>query len=331
MRLTVLLGAGGVGKTTLAAGYALALARAGGRVGLLGIDPSRRLQGALGLALSDTETALPDEPRCRAAVLAPAESLRRWASESCDDETRGRLFANPFFLALADQLATATDVIAAIRLAEWVDRDPRLTDLVVDTAPGLNALEFLRRPRRLAAFLEGDLVVWLRRAARSSGTHRLLGALSRIGGGELLRDLASFLDLIEQPVSRMLARVAEACRLVEEGARVLLVTTVRDDAATTAASIARALGEVGVTPGAVVVNRTLRATLEAELARVDPASLDGAALALHRYARAYAATQTRVVEAVRGLAPSCLLVPAARETRRRDALADLGDHLRRDD
>ena len=58
-RLHVLLGAGGVGKTTLAAGYAVALARAGGRVGLLGIDPARRLSGALGLTLADREVVVP--------------------------------------------------------------------------------------------------------------------------------------------------------------------------------------------------------------------------------------------------------------------------------
>ena len=52
-RLHVLLGAGGVGKTTLAAGFALSLARAGSRVGLLGIDPARRLQSALGVTLQD--------------------------------------------------------------------------------------------------------------------------------------------------------------------------------------------------------------------------------------------------------------------------------------
>ena len=78
-RLHVLLGAGGVGKTTLAAGYALALAREGRRVGLLGIDPARRLQGALGLALPDLEVPVPGAPRLQAALLRPTDCLRRWA------------------------------------------------------------------------------------------------------------------------------------------------------------------------------------------------------------------------------------------------------------
>jgi len=41
---------------------------------------------------------------------------------------------------LADRLAAATDLLAAVRVAEWAERDPQMTDLVVDTAPGVNAI-----------------------------------------------------------------------------------------------------------------------------------------------------------------------------------------------
>lgn len=337
-RLTVLLGAGGVGKTTLAAGYALALARAGRRVGLLGIDPSRRLQGALGIPLADVEQPVPSAPGCRAAVLAPAESLRRWAAEACDEETRARLFANPFFVALADRLATATDVVAAIRVAEWAERDPSLTDLVVDTAPGLNALEFLRRPRHLSAFLEADLVSWFRKAAlptRSGGLlprARVVAAgLARLVGGSLFLDFADFLAAVEAPTERMLGRVAQARSFVEDHARIVLVTAVRDDTAGTAAAIARALREAGLEPTATVVNRAVPSALEGELAGIDVEALAREARTLARYARGYAATQARTIDAVTPLAPRCVLVPAVRgldEHRRLDALADLGETLR---
>jgi anion-transporting ArsA/GET3 family ATPase len=328
-RLHVLLGAGGVGKTTLAAAYAIALAGQGRRVGLLGIDPARRLQGALGLMLTDREAPVPGAGELRAALLRPDECLRRWAVEACgpsevagDREARARLLRNPFFVALADRLATSTDVLAAVRVAEWVDADPAMTDLVVDTAPGLNAIEFLRRPRSLATFLEGPLVRWLRAIARvpsaaspfgahvladvlRGGARRALGGLARLGGSELLLDLADFLASVEGMLEQMLARAARVQALLPR-AEILLVTTVRDDAAVAARALAEALAAAGLHPRAAVLNRAMPSTLAAELAA---AQVPAAAEPLVRYATAYAAIQRRVIEATRPLAPFVVVVP----------------------
>ncbi len=330
-RLTVLLGAGGVGKTTLAAAYSLALARSGRRVGLLGIDPSRRLKSALGVDLSDRETPLRDAPECKAAILEPKECLRRWAADGLPDgASRERLFANPFFLALADRLATATDVLAAIRIAEWAEHDPTLTDLVVDTAPGINAIEFLRRPRHLAELLDGDLVRWLRRGASHASTRLLLSSLRAFGGARLFADLAELFTLIEEPVERMLARVGEARRFVEADAQLLLVTAVRDDAAVTATAIRDALGELGLRTTATIVNRTLPAALEEALAQTDIERLSPSAAVLLRYARVQAATQARVEAAARACEKNVVLVPTMRRLERRDrldGLAAVGEEL----
>jgi anion-transporting ArsA/GET3 family ATPase len=349
-RLHVLLGAGGVGKTTLAAGYALALARTGARVGLLGIDPARRLQGALGIALGDVEVDVPvpgpvvrEGGGVRAALLAPDQCLRRWAEEACPDpDARARLGKNPFFLALADRLAGATDVLAAVRVAEWIERHPDATDLIVDTAPGLDAIEFLRRPRVLTAFLEGRLVTWLRWLARADGTFprgaamRALGAVARIGGTRLLSDLAEFVSLVEGVFARMLARLEVVQQwLARPTTEIMLVTTVREDAAEGARAIAAELSTVGLAARRVVINRALSPEVVAELGTLDepapsPALSSGAAsgAAVVRYARAYAAVQRHVTDGARALAP-IVLVPHAPEAAeaKLESLAALGAFL----
>jgi anion-transporting ArsA/GET3 family ATPase len=345
-RLSVLLGAGGVGKTTLAAGHAIALARAGGRVGLLGIDPARRLQGALGVTLGDVEAAValpgPGAGELHAALLSPADCMRRWSAEACPDpEARARLFANPFFVALADRLATSTDVLAAVRIAEWAERDPALTDLVVDTAPGLNAVEFLRRPESLTAFLEGRLVGWLRAIGRGGGggafgavlrgvARRTLGGIARIAGTRVILELADLLSLIEGVLEQMLARLERAQRTLRDpSTEILLVAAVRDDAAHVAEQLAAALGAVGLRPRATVVNRALPPALDAELAAIPPAAIPPEAAAVVRYARAQAAMERRVIAAVAPLGPVAV-VPSVRgldEDGRLDALALLGERL----
>jgi len=345
-RLHVLLGAGGVGKTTLAAGYALALAQTPDRrVGLLGIDPSRRLKDALGMALTDADAPVPGARALRAAVLQPAESVRRWAAEACPDPgTRERLFANPFFAALADRLATATDIFAAARVAEWVEHDPALTDLVVDTAPGLNAIEFLTRPERVAAFLEGRLVGWLRWLARHGatgasegrlrgGARRIFEALVRIGGSRMLLDLADFFSLVEGMFTTLLARVQSTQRwLHDDSTQLLVVTGARHDGAQTATALVQALSDAGLVPRAVILNRALpaglaeyAATLEATIAS-DPGS--GPVI---RYALSYAAIQARALAGVRGLAGRTAIVPDAPGLdgdARLESLARIGETLR---
>lgn len=360
-RLHVLLGAGGVGKTTLAAGFALSLARAGSRVGLLGIDPARRLQSALGVTLQDR--AMPvagwQDPRSlsgetgslHTALLRPEDCLRRWAEESSHDpEALAQLLRNTFFLALADRLAAAADVLAAIRVAEWAERDSAMTDLVVDTAPGLNAIDFLRRPRALTAFLEGRLIRWLRAIAPSRSRHALTDVLrggarrtafglSRLGGMKLLLELGDFVSLVEAMLERMLERLDRAQKwLRDPSTEILLVTAVRDDAADAARNIASALDAAGLAPRATVLNRTLPDTLATELARVthrEPATSEAPwpreALVVATYARLYIDMQSRVAAAVRPLAPRFVVVPAARgldEDTRIGALTALGDRLR---
>jgi anion-transporting ArsA/GET3 family ATPase len=342
--LHVLLGAGGVGKTTLAAGYGVALARAGGRVGLLGIDPSYRLQDALGIRLGDRAVTVPGAPGLSAALLVPGDALRRWSSEDVEDRAaQARLLANPFFLALSDRLASATDVLASVRVAEWAERDPALTDLVVDTAPGLNALEFLRRPEQVEAFLTGRLVTalrWLAHIERQgsfsaveAGARRMLAGLARIGGTRMLLDLAELLSLVQRPFEHLLARLGRA-RLWLEGddARILLVTSARDEAAAaTAIQTCAVLQDLGMGPWATIVNRALPAALGRELAAVEQEATTPEAAAEVRYARACATAQERVVAQVARLAPRLVVLGAGRGLDgegRLEALAAIGEQLR---
>ena len=166
-RLHLFLGAGGVGKTTLSAGFALALAQQGRHVGLMSIDPAKRLQGALGLDELPESGAQIELPNCpgsvRASVLHIGESLKRWVNEAgLSKAAQERLYENQLFRALAERLATATDTFAAVRMAEWPEREEGLTDLVVDTAPGIHAIDFLSKPEKLSAFLDGKLIEWLK-------------------------------------------------------------------------------------------------------------------------------------------------------------------------
>ena len=72
-RVVVCAGAGGVGKTTVAAALALGAAGRGRRVLCLTIDPAKRLADSLGFAGTRGETLVVDPERLRALGL-PAEA-----------------------------------------------------------------------------------------------------------------------------------------------------------------------------------------------------------------------------------------------------------------
>jgi anion-transporting ArsA/GET3 family ATPase len=273
-RLHLFLGAGGVGKTTLSAGFALALAQQGRHVGLMSIDPAKRLQGALGLSELPETGALIEIPNCsgslRASVLHIGESLKRWVGEAgLSQSAQEQLFANQLFRALAERLATATDTFAAVRMAEWPEREAGLTDLVVDTAPGIHAIDFLSKPEKLSAFLDGKLIEWLKWFAQENqqstgliqrvvkgGARKILEGLSELGGQRFMLHFAEFLILLDEVFARMMTRLDFAGRWLRSAeTHCYIVTSVRYDAVQVATELSRTLRSLKMRSGQVIINR----------------------------------------------------------------------------
>ena len=91
------MGAGGVGKTTLATGFAISLAKTGKKVVLMSIDPAKRLATALGLTqLSDCGDSiiLPNhyEGQLTAIILdIDRKSFRRWVGQQVPRRKRKKI------------------------------------------------------------------------------------------------------------------------------------------------------------------------------------------------------------------------------------------------
>ncbi|GGS21816.1 ArsA-related P-loop ATPase [Streptomyces griseoviridis] len=129
MRTLLIMGAGGSGRTTLAAATALTAARSGTRTLLLGADPEDTLGAALGVATGPAPAAV--EP-----------GLTAWRPDAARGFRDG-------LAALQDRAASALGLLGAARL------DPEeLTPL-----PGAGELALLRGLRDAALAEEHDLLV----------------------------------------------------------------------------------------------------------------------------------------------------------------------------
>jgi arsenite-transporting ATPase len=162
-RLTLVVGKGGVGKTTCAAALALRASRRGGRTLLLSTDPAGTLADALGARLS-ADPAPVDIPGRRARgsldafqVDAPAERQRflgRWRETIVTIIDRGTYLDLEDIAGLVDAaLPGADEVFAVLRLGE-LERTTEYDRIVVDTAPTGHTLRLLDVPRTFAATIE---------------------------------------------------------------------------------------------------------------------------------------------------------------------------------
>jgi len=228
----MLLGTGGVGKTTCSVAVACALARRGRRVVLLTVDPARRLEALVqGLG----EGIL----RCRGASPAPetgldagfirvekmetarlAESyLRRCAP---DAETADRLLASRFYPHLSSRLQAMHEYMAGDRILDLLEQG-KADHVVVDTPPFAFAMHFLDAPRKLGRMAGTARKVFPSHVATGGGRHPLsllspvlVRGLSFFLGREFLSDLVDFVAAFGRIFGTMEERAQAALRMFHE-------------------------------------------------------------------------------------------------------------------
>lgn len=249
-RVIVMVGSGGVGKTTSAAALAIGLADTGLRTVVLTIDPAKRLAQALGLdELGDTPQPVAGQDRLHALML--------------DQNARfGALLAEAGAPELADNRVTATVARSFGGLQEYLAMDllAKLHDsgewdaIVVDTPPALSALDFLDSADRVRRLVRHPLMRLLTSSSSLVGTGVML--LGQIVGSETLAQAAAFARGLRPVADSMLVRSQAMRDRLGNAGEFLLVTGPTAEALREARSFAGSLGGQGLPVTGVVVNRT---------------------------------------------------------------------------
>ena len=261
----VCCGSGGVGKTTVAATFALAAAVAGRRACVVTVDPARRLADALGVeSLPNTPTEVRGEwsGRLHALMLDSKgtfdDLVQRYARTP---EQAEAILANRLYQNLAGALSGTQEYMAMEKLYELVHSE-EFDIVVVDTPPTRNALDLLDAPRRLTRFLENrifrTLMVPTRVGLRavSMATQALLKTIARVAGAEIVQDAVSFFQAFEGMEDGFRSRATAVHELLADPATAyVLVTSARPDAVSEASFFAEKLAEREVAVAALVVNR----------------------------------------------------------------------------
>jgi anion-transporting ArsA/GET3 family ATPase len=270
--LVIFVGAGGVGKTTLAAALGVASARAGRDSLVMTFDPSLRLKDALGVGeearLREVRVDLEADGQLFASLLDARRTFDRLIERYAPDaEARARVLGNRFYQQLSGSLGGILEYMAVERLFE-VAGDGRFQQVFLDTPPTRQALDFLEAPSRIVGFLDsGALRValrpWFDNEGRLTATARWGGLgrraerfLDEVVGLDLLRDMAEFF----QAFSPLYAGFRERAAQVEELLRsprtlFVLVAGPGEERIPDTLFFARRLQQAGYRLGPIVVNR----------------------------------------------------------------------------
>ncbi|MFC8129417.1 ArsA family ATPase [Streptomyces sp. NPDC057302] len=285
-RIVVCCGSGGVGKTTTAAALGLRAAERGRKVVVLTIDPARRLAQSMGI------DSLDNVPRRVKAVGGPTGAgagegvgegtgegtgelhammldMKRTFDEiveaHADKERASAILGNPFYQSLSAGFAGTQEYMAMEKLGQLRSRD-EWDLIVVDTPPSRSALDFLDAPKRLGSFLDGKLIRVLMAPAKvggragmkflNVGMSMMTGALGKLLGGQLLRDVQTFVAAMDTMFGGFRTRADATYRLLQApGTAFLVVASPERDALREAAYFVERLAADDMPLAGLVLNR----------------------------------------------------------------------------
>ena len=263
--VVVCCGPGGVGKTTVSASLAIALAEQGKRVCVMTVDPARRLADVLGInTISNEPSVVPAvKPGVLSAMMLDTAStfdrlIDRYAPTLEQAET---IRSTRIYQAMVSSLGGTQEYMAMEKLYE-LQTSGNYDVIVVDTPPTRNALELLDAPQRITQLFENRLFRALLMPTKAYlkafglATQAMLKAVSSAAGAELVADAVAFLQAFAGMEEGFVERSnAMRALLRADTTRYVVVTAPRSDAVAEAMYFADQLQTTGTSVSALIVNR----------------------------------------------------------------------------
>src|SRR5579862_704395 len=277
--IPILLGTGGVGKTTIAAALALAGASANLNTAVITVDPSKRLRDALGLArLGGQPTRIGARQLAAAGLDAHLQLSAMMLDVSgewdaiikrfvTDAKTRARIFDNPFYKSLTAEFA-GSEAFAALQRLYDLHQAGAFELEVVDTPPASHSFEFLQTPARFIRLLDSRAARWLFTPSLSAGRIAMKVAseaarfvvreLERFAGANVLSTISDFFAALADSIDAIVDRLHKTEALLHSPAvKFVMVTTAEPDRIRQARELLAQMDAEGLKLAAIVVNRFL--------------------------------------------------------------------------
>ena len=284
-RVVIVIGAGGVGKTTSSVALAIHAARLGRRVALLSIDPAKRLAAALGIELGHElrPVNFPEAAGIKgvlhAAMLdqkAVFDGMVRKHAPS--PHIADRILRDPLYVAASTNLSGPLEYMALARLQELAE-SPEWDLIVLDTPPDAHALDFLARPNVLSGFVENKVMSRLLKPIVMAGrlgfgkvaalSEKVLGGVTSVTGFGALKSFGEFILLMQEVIEGFHRSGERVLRILQQDSTSFVLVAVPHKSAARAAEALQAeLRSMGYELDGAVFNRCLPLPVREDLSRL---------------------------------------------------------------
>jgi len=268
-------GAGGVGKTTIAAAIGCYAAKKGRKVAVLTVDPARRLASSLGLD-SFEENSEPIKIPTKdgfvtmdAMMLDNSSTFDRLVKKYAPNEEQAKtILANKFYRHFSGSVGGTHEYTAMERLYELSNMG-KWDLLIMDTPPTVHALDFLDAPQRMIDLFDESIFKWVIKPylaagkvgvqVLSFGSAYIFKTLTKFVGGEMLQDLSEFLFLFQDLFEGFKSRAVDVQKLLhDDKTGFLIVATAQINSLKEASLFKRELFRMNLPFTGFVINRYFR-------------------------------------------------------------------------
>lgn len=264
-QIIIVIGSGGVGKTTTAAAIGWNLSEQNKKVLVMTIDPSQRLKSVLGIGHPGQITEV-RSGTLWAMLIDHAQVFSDFVGRAAQSQPGAeKIKNNRLYQKLTTELSGSQDFSSCEALYTQYESG-NFEYIVLDTPPADHAIHFLKAPAKIAALFSNKVFKLFNSTSSSgfltrllqTGTQQIYLVLKTLTGSQFLDELHDFFKSLEKWQDKLEARTLAIHRLLQgPDTQFYLVTSLEPERLAEAEYLHQQVKRSGYNLATLIINRAI--------------------------------------------------------------------------